>query len=519
MSTRVESPEFISPEALLRKQAAEIDRHIERAWWFKNTNIDLDLPNGEDSLDPFQKAFVRTLSDSIQRQGHKQPGVPSPSSDMILGFHTIPSGPEPITERVQEIEPLVINASHRYDFNALKNKYVAVVTLEDDIAHMPKRKMETAVRTMMVRIGAFSIQMINPKHRYFAFATMDGGLGVEFADRVGVIDRVRDRLVTFACAKEAGSFEKVYDAISEDVWSATEMPDYMANAFRSFGKQGYVPAPFEISAVASHGRTSLVQQILGYSRQAESATAAEDPHIRVPLAYRMGQATGAIITTVTGRIGADKRDMDRDRHFVTVSIVPKKDYRPGKDDPLSLYGFQRYALFRPGYEHLVPSIEFDEMAAAIMRSPLIRVSKHPKGHGYKKDPEGDIVMHRVRGFIHLHQGIEKIYSRTMWGRNTLDLIEYIQANLREYPYQVGCGKDLMFACSTDATARSKGAQDPNSGIAVAFFDAILHGKNGLLFAEPIPGTDYIPENPYEILMPLIDREQGVIELTDELAQI
>lgn len=519
--------QFISPKKQLLTQAANIERHIEGTGWFRPICFSYDLPDGEEALHPFQREFTDAFSYSAQNQGHLLLKNPRPESDLIFGFHTIPFGSEPLTQRVAEIEPLVLEASRRYGFNALQKRYIAVVPLEDDVTRMPKRQMETTMRMFMERLGAFSILAINPRSGYYALGTLEGGLGVEYTNRVGVIDRTRDRLVTYACAKDAGSYQGIKDAISEEDWSATNMPQYIADAFRDFAGRGYVPSPFEYSSVASPERTRLIQKVLGHSRQAESASAAEDPKARVPLIYRMGKATGAIISTVTGRTGADKRNMDPKKHFVTVSIVPNEDYQPGVDDPLSLYGFRRYALLRPGYENLVPSVEFDEMAAAIFKSPLIRVSEHPAGHGYRKDPNGKIFMHRVRGFKHVHQGVEEITSRTMWGRDTLNMIEYVPANLREYPYQVGCGKDIMFACSTDATARSIGAQNPDSGIAVALFDAINHGTNVLLLAEPIPGTDYIPEDPYEIYMrfvnkypdDLLDYEREVIQFTDELAQI
>lgn len=517
----------IYPKELLLRQAATTERHIERTRWFRHLPISFDMPYGIEALHPLQQEFVHNFSSAAREQGHTVLDTPTSETELMFGFHNVPFGAEPLDKRVEEIEPLVMAASKRYGFNALQRRFITVVPIEENVAQMPKRQMERTMRMLMERLGSFSVLAINPKYGFSALGTLEGGLGIEYANEQSAIKKMRDRVINYACAVDSGSYAGIKGAISEEDWASTNMPRYIADNFRAYAKRGYIPPPFEYSSVASMERTKLIHRLLGHSRQSESAAAAEDPTAEIPLEYQMEEITGAIIATVTGKTGADKTNMDPKKHFVTVSIRPKEGYVPNHKDPWALNSFKRYALLREGYEGNVPSVEFDEMTAAIKNSPVIRVRRHPKGHGYQRHPEGKLRMHLIRGFKHCHDGVDKIVSKEMWGHDTSDLIEYVPANLAEFPYQVGCGKDIMFACSTDAAARSVGAQNPDSRISVVLFDAINHGTNVLLLAKSIPGTDIIPDDPFEVYNYFVNRypedkldhSREVIQFSDELAQI
>lgn len=508
----------IRPKDLLLEQARTADRSIGKCWWFRPVQIDFDLPDGEPSNLEHQRLMYE-LSTSLKEQGHPVPGRPSKDSEMIIGFHDLPEASSPLMERIEEIGARALEASRRYDANALLKNYTLVISTNEDVSRMPKREMENVARAMMTRLGALKIVMINPED--ITLATMEGGLGGESRNDPLAIHKIRDRLVTHACAKDAGSFKPVENVIDPQEWQASRVPGHTAAAFRQFGAWGYIDKPFMVSSVASTQRARLVERVMGWSRQSESAGAVFDPSISVPEQFRIGEATGVISATKSGRFGADKTKLT-ESDIIGVTIRAKPDYSPAADDPLSLYGFDRYALGLRGVNEKDipgPSIEFDEMAATFYRSPLVRVSPHSSGEGYTPDPEGKILMPRIRAFLHTHIALEEIRSQMIWGKNALEVVEYVSANLEQYPYPVGCGKDIMFACSTDAAQRSRGVQDPESGILLSFFDAIDHGTNILVLTEPLPGTDLIPDNPWSVVTTLLDPDTGPMRVTEEIPQI
>lgn len=542
----------LEPKAILTEMAERSPRRIEDTWWYHPVQIDVDLAPDEFPADPFHRQFLNDISSSLVNQtdrdgNHHAVFANSLSdheyakkSDFILSFYDIPEGEGDLFERVPEVEPpLVLAASEKYKygdgkdekFPALGKNYTVVVTMKEDIAKMPKREAERIVRMLMVRIGAMKVIMIHPNSDrsdidYYALGTMEGGLAVEYANKKGAIDRFVDRIVTHACARESGSFVKKPNVVDKIQWDKSYMPEHIAKASRLLSDWGYIDKPFPIRSVTKTDRRAMaINVIMGYSRQSESAIAAYDRSITVAQEYQMGNATGVIISSMSGRFNVDKTELQAN-NTIPVAIVPKDDYHPGTDDPLSLYGFDRYSLGIQGAGENVagPSIEFDEMAAAILNSGFIRVRRHSSGHGFQLDMEnGDIWLPRVRGFVHMHQGIDTILPEKidkLNGRTARQLSEYVKANLADYPYPVGCGKDIMFACSTDAAARSNGVNTIGSGIQVAFFDAMDHGTNALLLAEPVPGTDgYIPENPFEPLLELVDPKNRAIVLSDELAMV
>ncbi len=500
------------PKSFLSEQSV-VPRPIEQCPWFRPVQIDFDILDGNLPTNHLQ--LFNELEESILRQNHPQPSVPSNNTDMIVGFCDLPTGSGSLLDRVPEINPLLalgVSQRHGKIERLLDKNYVAVVPITNDIAHLPKRKSEELTRMLMVRLGAFKILYVHPQ--YYALGTMEGGLGVEHRNKAGAVDRLRDRLVTHACAKPGGSYQPVPDAVCETDFMQSPTPKYIADAFRKLGEWDVVAKPFEINSVCSEQRAKLIQTLMGYSRQSESACAVFDPHLRIPSHLRMGDATGGILSTRSGRFNTDKTNMQPyDGDIIPVAIVPKPDYQPSPTDPLSLNGFDRYALGITGQNTYGPSIEFDEMAATILNSPLVRVSRHPSGQGFIRDTQGTHLLPRVRGFVHAHTGVEEIDYRAS------GLIEYVTANLKDYPYPVGCGRDMTFAISTDAGRRSTGVTNNESAISLVVVDAMNHGTNFLILTQPLPGTDYIPENPFELFLEVINPDTGFIRLTQEIAQV
>jgi len=516
-TTRPENPQTstLYPKDILRDAATQ-PRPIERCWWFHPVRIDFDI--SDDQLD--QSPIFQELSGSIQKQGHKQPRTPSNTSDMIITAYTIPSGTEPLEQRVLEIDPLALKIGEEYCItDVLQRNVTAIVTMTDDLVHMNKREAENYVRMLMIRLGALKIIINHPE--YYALATMEGGLGVEYKTNPQAIDCLRDRLVTHACAKESGQYIAEPNVIDEKEWQQSSVPDYLVAAFTTLGQDGFIAPPFEIASVATPARTRLTQILMGYGRQSESAGLAFDPSLSLPERFRMGLTTGAIVTTGTGKFNVNKRNMNRDADLPCVGIVPLADLSKNRTGQLQLNAFGRYVFGRVGVSRTPPpSIEFDEMAATLHEAPLMHVSLHSNGQGYILDPKGEIVIPRVRAFLHMHVGVDAMQNDLIGGGVSIfKYAEYVPPNLKDFPYSVGCGKDIMFACSTDAAQRSVGVQDTKSGIGIVFFDATNHGTNFLLLTEPFPGTDCIPYNPFQLFLNLVHPQSGPIRLTQEILQI
>lgn len=516
-----------SPKGMLLQLAEATERPIEGLWWAKPIQLDFDLPEGS-GLSPVNQRFKQMLTASLGKQiikgeRHGTPGLPSDASDMVLGFTDLPTGDAPLWDRIQEIPPKIKVASKKYGVKDLLHKnYTIVVNTPDDLTTLKKRNMERHVRRAMASLGAIKLVFVNDQGQA-SFATLEGGLGTNniVNDPKG-IHAFRDRLVTSACAIESGSYQLIKDVISSEDAALSKMPDYIAQVLKNFGDWGFIDPPFDISSVVSKDRTNLATALLGYGRQAESAASAQDLEIVAPVGYEMEDASGLIRSTVSGRdqLNIDKRNLGRDGSMY-VSIVPRSDWNR-EGDPLNLYSFDRYALGAVGEKERKPSIEFDEMASVYRNSPSFGVSPiYVDGAlvGYREDENGSLRMKRVRGFVHFHGMINMINSVDINGRNAQDMIEYIKPNLEEYGLPVGCGKNIQFAASTDAALRSKGVQNHRSGIHVAFFDAINHGTHVLALAEPIPGTDIYPADPFYMVSQLFNPANGVLSVTEEIAQI
>ena len=514
--------DILRPVRVFAETAASHPRKIEKCWWYRAVQIDFDLKTGQPT-DSLQKELKQSLTHSITTQGHKLPQLPDKNTDLIIGFHDIPKGKGSLFERVKEITPLIIQAGKKYDVDAFAKNYTLAVTIDEDIRNLPKRESEKITRMLMARLGALKILIIKSGNDgnadYYALGTMEGGLAIENARREGAIDRLRDRLVTHACARDSGRFDKVENAVTRSDWEIYGIAEHIANASRTLAGWGYIDKPFVIRDIATDERANFIERIMGWSRQSESAIAAHAYNITPPPAYRMGVFDGVIVSSKSGRFNIDKTNLQRE-DTIPVAIVPNADYSPKEDDPLNLDSFRRYSLGIEGDRIVGPSIEFDEMSAAILYSGAVRVSRHDNGSGFKIDPGGNINLPRIRGFVHLHQGLDEIRNyEAVRGIKVAELFRYIVFNLDEYPYPVGCGKDIMFATSTDAARRLIRTTPVGSGIQVAAFDAMDHGTNFLLLTEPLPDTNFIPDDPFSIMLELVNPDVKAVRLTDEIAQV
>lgn len=540
------------PKEILETLAANHERDITQCDWFRSVTIAFDTP---DNMDPEQQYFRNMLTKALVIQGHqvitatKNNLEEVKEAEMVIGFDTIPTGPGSTLDRTeQRTPPNALDVRQRLRINPYKNYALHVLMREpeDDLTRWRKRDMEDTERILSGRLGA--PKLINDNPNAYALFTMEGGFGSnlkqdeDHQDPPIAIQKLRDRLVTHACANDvSGGFKKIKDAVSQQSWEEAPSPDYLANAFQTLGKWGYLSEPFDLFKKLDPQTAEEYYKLLSWSRQSESAGAIHSPEITIPEKYRVGEMTGSITATMSGRndeFNLDKRTMTREQ-TIQVSIVPNDDLRSvvlndsaqhttaedisNRIRALSDFSLlKRYALGLEDGGVYLPSVEFDEMAAALLGSPLIRVSLSKNGKGYVVDEEGDIFIPRIRGFVHVHQSAEAVHNKEVDGISARDLVEYIPPNFDKYPYAVGCGKDITVGVTTDAVARSEKLSELGSGTQVLFFDALNHGTNFLALAEPIldeeSGEYYIPFDPLEQLLKTLDPQTGVVRLTEEVSQ-
>lgn len=497
-------PASYHPIRELHTHVASSDRSIGNCEWFRPVKFAL-APRNDVQLDAAQRELLERLTGAFEAGGHIVQSEPKQDSELILAFHTIPMGDAPLRARIEEVAPLVVvQVRDRYDLEGLHPNLVVAVTVTEDLREFPHVEVEDLARTAMARIGAFKMLFIKAdavsgERQYYVLTTIEGGHPAISRSAPDCFDELRDRLVTHACANEAGGYESVKHAISQSDWTNCHTVDYITGAGRRLGELGHLDPPVDVAQWASAERAQLVRFLLGWQRQAAGAMIAFAPDLQAPEEYRSEAFTGTPIVTCTGREDVDKTNMQRDE-VIAVSL---------RDDVLYAFGIE-------GQRIKGPSIEGDELVGGMMASQPVRLSAHAEG--YVLDPDGDIVVPRIWAIVHTHRGVEEIRPLRVNGRE-VNVVEHIGPNVDEFPYAVGCGKDMMFDISRDGMARSLGATDAESPALVGMFDVANHGTNFFLYVAPRPGTNVIPRNPFENFLKLVDPgEYGAIKLTDEVPQ-
>jgi len=495
------------PIQALKEHVASSRGPVADCEWFRPIRLGLVLLKGIEALDDAQRELLRNLKAAFLQAGHTVERRPSRDSDLILSFYTIPPGTEPLRERIVEVHPpLAVAVRDLYDLDGLHPNLVVVVTVTEDLRGLSHVEMEDLARLAMARIGAFKVLFIKA-HRVsratesYVLTTMEGGHPTIFRSDPHCFEELRDRLVTHACASEAGGYEPLKDAIAYEDWRNCRTVDYIVRAGRRLGELGHLDAPIDVGRWVSPERTQLIRFLLGWQRQAAGAMIAFAPDLQVPDRYRSAQFTGACVVTCTGREEVDKTNLRRDDDLVAVAL---------HDGVLHAFGIE-------GRRLKGPSIEGDELVGGMLASPPVRLSRHPEGYVF--DPNGDIVVPRIWAIVHTHRGVEEVRALDLNGQE-VHVVAHILPNVHDFPYAVGCGKDIMFDMSRDGMAKAVAADDLRSPTVVGIFDVPNHGTNFLIYCAPRPGTKIIPRNPFENLLSVLDPEAyGAIKLTKEVPQI
>jgi hypothetical protein len=495
------------PIQVLKDHVAKSRRSVRDCAWFRPVRVGVALLDGIEALDVAQRELLRGLEAAFQHAGHTIQQEPSRDSDLILAFHTIPLTSAPLRERIVEVDPpLAVAVRDRYDLDGLHPNLVVAVTVTEDLYRLPHVEVEDLARLAMARIGAFKVLFIkvDPASMatdYYVFTTIEGGHPTIFRSNPHCFEELRDRLVTHACAQEAGGYKSVKDAIPYVDWQNCRTVDYIVRAGRRLGELGHLDPPTDVSRWVSPERTQLIRFLLGWQRQAAGAMIAFAPDLQLPEPYRSGPFTGTSIVTCTGREEVDKTNLRRDEDLVAVTL---------RNGVLYAFGIQ-------GRRLKGPSIEGDELVGGMLASPPVRLSEHPEGYVF--DPHGDIVVPRIWAIVHTHRGVEEVRPIRVNGQE-VQVVAHILPNTRDFPYAVGCGKDIMFDISRDGMVRAVAAANSESPIVVGIFDVPNHGTNFFLYCAPRPDTNVIPRDPFENLLNLLDPDvYGAIKLTTEVPQI
>lgn len=495
------------PIEVLRNHVANTRRSVERCAWFRPVRVGLALLEGIEALDPAQKDLLQGLETAFRQAGHTVQPHPTRDSDLILSFHSVPPGDAPLRERIVEVDPpLAVAVRDRYDLDGLHPNLIVAVTVTEDLRNLPHVEVEDLARLTMARIGSFKVLFIRVDPRsqtpeYYVFSTIEGGHPTVFRSNPHCFEELRDRLVTHACAQEAGGYRRVKDAIPYEDWRNCRTVDYIVQVGRRLGEMGHLDAPTDVGRWVSPERTQLIKFLLGWQRQAAGAIIAFAPDLPPPEGFRSGPFTGTCVVTCTGREEVDKTNLRRDEDLVAVTL---------RDGVLHAFGVE-------GRRLKGPSIEGDELVGGMLASPPVCLSPHPEGYVF--DPQGEIVVPRIWAIVHTHRGVEEVRPIRVNGRE-VNVVAHILPNVEDFPYAVGCGKDIMFDISRDAMARAVAAADLESPIVVGIFDVPNHGTNFFLYCAPRPGTNVIPPDPFENLLNLLDPNvYGAIKLTTEVPQI
>ena len=494
------------PIRVLEQQIAASNRSVESCTWFRSVRFASVVPNGT-RLDAAQSELYQQLISAFEDGGHLIQSEPSLDTDLIIEYYAASLEGGSLWERIEEVTPLLmVGVRDDYRLGALHPNLVVAITVTEDLLSMSHVEVEETARMVKARLGTFKMLFVKVdpetyETEYYMFTTIEGGHPVVQRSNPRCFEELRDRLVTHACANEAGGYEPVTDAISVAAWRACESADFIADVGRWMGQMGHLDAPWHARHVATAERARMIGMLLGWQRQAAGAMIAFAPDIEVPVSYRTPPFTGAPIVTCTGRDGVDKTNLHRDTDLVAVSL---------KNDILYAFGVE-------GRRLKGPSIEGDELVGGMMASPAVRLSPHPDGYVY--DPDGEIVVPRIWGIVHTHRAVEELRPIMIDGREA-DVVKHVKLNIDEYPYAVGCGKDMMFDISRDGMARTISVVDEESPALVAMFDVANHGTNFFIYCAPRPGTNVIPRNPFENFYNLLDPAgYAAIKLTTEVPQV
>ncbi|AQS72434.1 hypothetical protein [Streptomyces pactum] len=408
-----------------------------------------DVPAGQQTA---VEAFVEHLTASFEFQGHSVVDRSHGDVDLLLMCGHIPDGPQPLHERIPErYPPLSATLRQRHQLRRTPRHVVAVVEVPERLSCLPHPEVVAAARTAMGRFGAAKVLFVTrgsaPRQVTEAtLCTMEGGHPTEHRN---VADRMRDRLVTAACATEVGEhYDIVRDALPTDAWQASPTPEAIASAGRRMGELGLLTAPVRVADFVSPQLADMYELYMGVRGYSEGMLFAYDPDL------------DCLMVTGSGSWDVDKRALTREQ---IVAVDPH------------LVNGQRLRVLAPHDTlPLQPSVETWEICALMEAVPKVRVSRDDAGR-WRFDPNGERLVPMIRAGIHAHVGVT--------GSDD-SVIETIEPDRQQFPYGFGCGTDLTMEVARTTITRSAAVHDPDDHRRFVRWPLLYHGEMAVELWKP-----------------------------------
>ncbi|KUH39024.1 MULTISPECIES: hypothetical protein [Streptomyces] len=443
--------------------AAPVRSDVTACGWWRPCTVQLigEVPDGQRAL----RVFLDRLTASFEDQGHTVLDRSHGEVDLMLMCGHIPDGPQPLRERIPETyPPLSAMLRQRHGLRRNPRHVVAVVEVPEQLSALPHAEVVAAARTAMGRLGAAKVLFVSRgdapgQVREVTLCTMEGGHPTEVD---GIADRVRDRLVTAACARQvAEDYDTVRDAITAEAWEAGGTPERLAAAGRRMGELGLLSPPLRVSDFVSEQLADMYEIYMGVRGFSEGMLFAFDPEL------------DCLVVSASGSWDVDKRALTREQ---VVAVEPR------------LADGRRLRVLAPsGVLPMQPSVETWEVCALMESCPTVRVAKDPSGT-WVLDPNGEREVPLIRAGVHAHVGVTSSDDA---------VIETVEPDREEFPYGFGCGTDLTVELARNTVRRSRAVNDPGDPRAYVRWPLLYHGEMAVELWKP-----GLPSQPFQGLLDL-----------------
>lgn len=429
-------------------------------WWRPCTvQVIGEVPAEHQAL----RAFLDRLVAAFELQGHSVFDRSHGDVDLMLMCGQIPEGPQPLRERIPEnYPPLSAMLRRRHGLRRNPRHVVAVVEVPERLSTLPHAEVVATARTAMGRLGAAKVLFVSRgdvpgRTPEVTLCTMEGGHPTEMEN---IADRMRDRLVTAACAQQvADDYDTVRDAITAEAWQAATTPEQLAGAGRRMGELGLLSPPLKVSDFVSEQLADMYEIYMGVRGFSEGMLFAFDPDL------------DCLVVSASGSWDVDKRALTREQ---VVAVEPR------------LAGGRRLRVLAPsGTLPMQPSVETWEICALMEACPTVRVTKDMAGT-WILDPNGEREVPLVRAGIHAHVGVTSSDDT---------VIETVEADREQFPYGFGCGTDLTVEIARNTVRRSHAINDPADPRAYVRWPLLYHGEMAVELWKP-----GLPSQPFQGLL-------------------
>ncbi|KOV99485.1 hypothetical protein ADK65_17620 [Streptomyces sp. NRRL B-1140] len=429
-------------------------------WWRPCTvQVIGEVPVDHQAL----RAFLDRLVAAFEFQGHSVFDRSHGDVDLMLMCGQIPEGPQPLRERIPEnYPPLSAMLRQRHGLRRNPRHVVAVVEVPERLSTLPHAEAVATARTAMGRLGAAKVLFVSRgdapgRVAEVTLCTMEGGHPTEMDD---IADRMRDRLVTAACAQQvADDYDTARDAITAEAWQAATAPEQLAGAGRRMGELGLLSPPLKVSDFVSDQLADMYEIYMGVRGFSEGMLFAFDPDL------------DCLVVSASGSWDVDKRALTREQ---VVAVEPR------------LAGGRRLRVLAPsGTLPMQPSVETWEICALMEACPTVRVTKDMAGT-WVPDPNGERELPLVRAGIHAHVGVTSSDDT---------VIETVEADREQFPYGFGCGTDLTVEIARNTVRRSHAINDPADPRVYVRWPLLYHGEMAVELWKP-----GLPSQPFQGLL-------------------